>query len=257
MTQDKLFVVFATACSFGGFLSAAAAWRSGTPGRNRLSLVLLGLAWLCLCWFLRLRGQAISQCPLTNVAEMLIFVSWGLLGFYLGVGSSFRWSLLGMFTAPLVLTLLSVALLSPDPRPEGSDPHEFWNEMHKALSVLSFSAFALACVAGVMFVVQERHLKSRNAIAIFRKLPPLINLHKTLRRLIWIGLGMLTGGIASALLMPDRTVSHALTPVWVVWAGYVAILLHARLAGGSARREAWAAILAFLFPVATLLIIGH
>jgi HemX protein len=217
----------------------------------------MGASWLCLSIFLGARGREIHQCPLTNVPELLIFVSWGLLGMYFAVGSSYRWSLLGLFTAPVVLSLLCVALIKPDPRPTDTQPHEFWNEMHKAVSVLSFGAFALASVAGVMFGVQERQLKQRNLRKIFHQLPPLINLHKALRRLVALGLLMLSLGILAAYLMPDKRVAHALTPVWIIWAVYALILLHARFRGVSARKEAWAVVLAFLIPLVTLFYIGN
>jgi HemX protein len=257
MPFDKLLIILATLCCAGGFASAALAWRRGGTVRGRASLWFLGLAWVLLSWFLKVRGAEIKQCPLTNSPEVLVFVSWGLLGLYFGIGGTYRWSLLGMFTAPMVLSLLCLALLRPDPRPEQIVPHEFWNELHKALSVLSFGAFALACVAGVMFVLQERKLKHRNAMSVFNRLPPLINLHKVLRRLVVLGLILLSGGMASAYLMPNPKVAHALTPVWGIWVLYVAILLHARLRGGSARREAWAAVWAFPIAVLTLFTVAH
>jgi ABC-type uncharacterized transport system permease subunit len=257
MTQEKLFVLLATLSCAGGFFAAITALRQGVERTRRRNLLFMGLAFVFLCVFLALRGQQIRQCPLTNVPEMLIFVSWGLLGIYFVVGASFRWSLLGLFTYPMVLSLLVVSLIQPDPVLPPTSGHEFWNEMHKAVSVLSYGAFALACVAGVMFLVQERQLKQRSFRGMLRGLPPLMNLGKVIRRLIVLGLLLLTFGIISAFLMPRATVAHALMPVYVVWGGYAAILLYARLRGISARREAWAAVLAFLLPLITLWIIQH
>jgi HemX protein len=257
MPQDKIYVFLATLSCACGFFSAAAAWRRGVPLTGWRSVGFLGAAWLFLSVFLKMRGQEIHQCPLTNVPELLIFISWGLLGLYCTIGSSYRWSLLGLFTAPMVLSLLCVALVRPDPRPERIVEHEFWNELHKALSVLSYGAFALACVAGVMFVIQEKKIKQRNVMSIFHQLPPLINLHKAMVRLLALGLVVLSGGMASAYLMPDKKVAHALLPVWGVWAAYAGILLFSRLRGGSARKEAWAAIIAFVFALVTLMFLGH
>ena len=57
--------------------------------------------------------------------------------------------------------LLIVAQLQPSAwtPPVHKPSTGFWPEMHAAVSMIAYGAFALACVAGVMYLVQERLLK--------------------------------------------------------------------------------------------------
>jgi ABC-type uncharacterized transport system permease subunit len=34
-----------------------------------------------------------------------------------------------------------------------------WLELHASISLIAYGAFALACIAGVMYLVQERQIK--------------------------------------------------------------------------------------------------
>ena len=67
--------------------------------------------WLFQTAFLFHRGHALGRCPLTNLFEVFIFLSWSIVLLYLVVGTAYRLSLLGFFTSPLVFVLHFVALL--------------------------------------------------------------------------------------------------------------------------------------------------
>ena len=51
--------------------------------------------------FLFERGHAIGRCPITNYFELLVFMSWSMVLTYLLIGSTYRLSLMGAFTAPV------------------------------------------------------------------------------------------------------------------------------------------------------------
>ena len=118
--------------------------------------------------FLSVRGHAIGRCPLTNLFEVFIFLAWSVSLIYLLIGPAYRLSLMGAFTAPFVFALQTFALLAPIdmPHPRGDSPSP-WLEMHASVSLIAYGAFALACVAGLMYLVQERQLKSRKIIPCF------------------------------------------------------------------------------------------
>ena len=59
--------------------------------------------------FLVLRGHALNACPLTNLFEVLIFLSWSMVLLYFVVGTAYRLSLLGAFTAPLAFLFQAFA----------------------------------------------------------------------------------------------------------------------------------------------------
>src|SRR6478672_12469611 len=65
--------------------------------------------------FLFDRGHVIGRCPITNRFEVLVFMTWSMVLIYLVIGSSYRLSLMGAFTAPVASALLFLAIsVSPD-----------------------------------------------------------------------------------------------------------------------------------------------
>ena len=106
--MDRWFLIAATLlAALGG------AWGMISVHRGRRSK--LTIFWMigvlaCQITFLALRGQQRGACPLGDLGEILVFLSWALTLFYLLVGSAYRISLLGVFTAPVVALFQSVAL---------------------------------------------------------------------------------------------------------------------------------------------------
>lgn len=257
MPPDWLALVIASAFYFGGawftvWSLSRGGHRGSLPG---LLLVLAGFASQCV--FLALRGKALGRCPITTPFELLTFVSWAMVLLYFIVGRAYRLSLLGAFTAPLAFVLQTTALLKPGsmaPARAGVSSG-FWPEMHATLSLVAYGAFALACVAGILFLIQDRQLKQHRGIHLVRNLPPIHLLHQAIGRLILTGTAILTTGIIAAYQMPSRPPVGKLACVWSIWVLYAALLIYERWRGMSARRAAWAAALGFLFPVVSLWIV--
>src|SRR5207245_3448666 len=121
----------------------------------RFNFVAVGLGFIFQTAFLSVRGHALGRCPLTNLFEVFIFLAWSIALIYLMVGPTYRLSLMGAFTAPLVIGLQAFALLAPIDIPhEARLPANPWLEFHASISMIAYGAFALACVAGVMYLVQ-------------------------------------------------------------------------------------------------------
>lgn len=223
------------------------------PTWARIGTMALGFGFLC--GFLYLRGQAHGRCPLTTGFEVLIFVSWAIGLLYFVVGPGFRLSLLGFFAAPLIVLFQGVGLFLYAPAepilgPNGKPlPPDYWVEMHAALSLVAYGAFALAFVAGVMFLLQDRHLRSGNRGQLFYQLPPVHYLHQAIERLLWLGFILFSTGILAAFMMERLPEAHKLAAIGFVWLIYGLIILHKLIRGSGARRLASAAVFAFLFPV--------
>jgi ABC-type uncharacterized transport system permease subunit len=172
--------------------------------------------------------------------------------FYFVVGSAYRLSLLGAFTAPLAFLMQLAALMKPDTAPAAAGPRGWWTELHASLSLVAYGAFALACVAGVMFLIEDRLLKKHRGLTLMRTLPPVHHLARAIRRLIFTGTLILTAGIVAAYQMETRPAAHKLVVVWIVWTAYVLLLGYEQWRGMSARRAAWAAAGCFALAVASL-----
>ena len=253
MTPEKIALVAATALFLGGFAHAFLSLRQGAYRHSWTAFWLIAAGFACQCYFLYVRGQNLGRCPVTNPFELLTFTGWSMVLFYFLVGSAYRLSLLGAFTAPLAFLMQLTALLKPDtPALPGRAAPGLWTEMHVTLSLLAYGAFSLACVAGVMFLVQDRLLKRHKAMSLVRNLPPVHYLSLAVRRLIIAGTVILTAGIAAAYQMPATPAAGKLVVVWIVWGAYILLLGYESWRGMSSRRAAWAAVACFLLTVASL-----
>lgn len=252
--MDRLLLIAATFCFLFGFAYTmhALGARVYRPSRANFFSILAG--FLLQSTFLYLRGEQVGRCPLTSLFEVLIFLSWAMVLFYLVVGPAYRLSLLGAFTSPLVFIFQMIALLAVKDTPSqikvAPNP---WMELHAAASIVAYGAFALACVAGVMYLAQERQLKTHNIHSIFYHLPPIHDLAIANGRLILTGFGLLTIGIAAGLMI-GQIQSHAVKIAWSVgvWMLYGLIFGLSKGHRLSPRRVAWLSVGAFTATLITL-----
>jgi ABC-type uncharacterized transport system permease subunit len=203
--------------------------------------------------FLYMRGQLLHRCPLTNLFESQAFVAWAAVLFYLLIGSAYRVSFLGAFTAPLVLAICLLALILPidvaHAEPLKRSP---WIEFHAAIAIVAFGAFALALVASGMYLLQERQLKTRRLTPSFLLMPSIDQLEKINFRLLVMGIAMYSAGMLGGVIS-YRIVGQWSAPkiiwawtVWLVYAGLVTAQL-LRLARG--RKVALATIALFVLTL--------
>lgn len=251
--MDRLLLILSSLFFLGGFASTMYALGAKSPHPSRFNFVTILCGFVLQTAFLYQRGQNLGRCPLTNLFEVLIFLAWAMVLFYFVVGPTYRLSLLGTFTAPLVFLLQTTALLLPIDRAPGQLlPPDPWLELHAAVSVVAYGAFALACVAGVMYLVQERQLKTHHLRSMFYHLPPISVLATVNRRLLWLGFILLTGGMmaGSAVGQPVNQVKMAgAIAVWVLYAVILQAGWWKRL---SPRRIAILSVIAFSLTLSTL-----
>jgi ABC-type uncharacterized transport system permease subunit len=249
--MDRWFLIASTVLAVIGGISGMASVHRGR--RSRWTVLWMAGVFVCQLGFLSLRGEARAACPLADRGEILAFLSWSLTLFYLLVGPAYRISLLGVFTAPVVVVFQSIALipgvLAADPqRIPGGNP---WHETHSATSVLAYGALALAAVAGVMFLVLDRQLKEHHLKSgLFRNLPPVRELLVSLERLLWLGGALLTVGIIAGFVMPRTSnVTGHLIAALSVWVAYMVVLAVKKVRGLTGRRLSLLAVALFILSL--------
>ena len=198
---------------------------AGTFRLGRFSFLAIGLGFIFQTAFLSIRGQELHRCPVTNLFEVLIFLAWSVALIYMVIGPAYRLSLMGAFTAPLVFLIQTLALLAPiDVRHPAKLPANAWLEFHASMSIVAYGAFALACVAGVMYLVQERQLKTHQLHSFFYHLPPLTDLFAAITRLLWVGFALYSLGLASGFFVDAPLPRVQVVCAFGVWLLYAAIL---------------------------------
>lgn len=256
LAMDRVLLVISTFCFLFGFASTMHALGARVVRPSRLNFFAIAAGFSFQTAFLYQRGEQLGRCPLTNLFEVLIFLSWSMVLFYLLIGPAYRLSLLGAFTSPLVFLFQVGALLAPGldtPSRLRLAPNA-WLELHAAVSVVAYGAFALAGVAGVMYLAQERQLKTHHIHSIFYHLPPIHDLGIANRRLVFVGFGLLTLGLAASFGIGDVLHTHRAKMTWSagVWLLYGFILLAGLWHRLSGRRIALLSVGAFTLVVCTL-----
>ncbi len=228
--MDRQFLIVSTICFLAAFVRTVVLLRAKKFHGGQFNFPAIGLGFIFQTAFLSMRGHALGRCPLTNLFEVFIFLAWSVALIYMLVGPVYRLSLMGAFTAPLVVLLQTFALLAPIDAPRmtklAASP---WLEFHASISFVAYGAFALAGIAGVMYLVQERQLKTHQLRSIFYYLPPLTDLFQAITRLLWCGFALYTLGLLSGFFVPAVAglpwgqVVCAIG-VWLLYAG----ILHGR-----------------------------
>ena len=223
--MDRYLLIVSTVCFLVAVVRTIIALRAGVFQPGRFSFLAIGLGFIFQTAFLSIRGHSLGRCPLTNLFEVFIFLAWSIALIYMLVGSAYRLSLMGAFTAPLVFLLQAFALIAPiDVRHVSNAPGNPWLEFHASVSIIAYGAFALACIAGVMYLVQERQLKTHHLHSVFYHLPPLTDLFAAITRLLWLGFALYTLGLVSGFFTGHPLPRPQVVAAIGVWLLYAAIL---------------------------------
>jgi cytochrome c-type biogenesis protein CcsB len=212
---------------------------------------------------------ASGHMPVNNLHETLLLVAWALTGAFLVLNLKLQVKILGVYVAPLTAFVMLVAgqfsrdLVQPQSLLKG-----FWLVAHIITIFVGDAAFALACGVGVLYLLQERSIKTKTRGFIFKRLPSLDLLDSTGYACIVTGFTMLSIGLITGMVYAKNVWGHFWSwdpkEVWsaITWIFY-ATLLHERLTvGWRGRRAAIMAIvgfgvLLFTFLGVNFLLTGH
>lgn len=199
--------------------------------RTMLNILLIG-GWSFQWLGLYQRGLAGRGCPLGNTFEIVQFVAWSAMLVYFFVGSTFRVSLLGLFTAGYAATLALVSLLIPQwdlvrgQKFFGNNP---WIEAHAALAVFSYGVFGLLTLTSLMQLLQNWSLKNKRLNGLFWFLPSVVQLEQINYRLVLLGVTLLSISLSVGAAWWVRNIESVHLPKLMVtvgvWLAYLTVLL--------------------------------
>lgn len=253
--QDRLWLFLATL----GYLASAGwglyALGSRRPIANRWTFLLIALAFTFHTIFLRERGEAIQHCPITNLFETLAFFSWSLVLTYLVVGPTYRMSILGAFTAPIVflINFFALAAASSIDLPSAI-PHLGWQlELHATLALLGLGVLGVAALAGLAYLIQEHQLKRHMLTSWFYTLPNVGRLEFVQQRILVWGFAIFSAGAALGFFIPHQTSEDWVKIGWsaVVWGLYAVLVAVLWLGRLSHKKTAWFSVAGYVFILLT------
>jgi cytochrome c-type biogenesis protein CcsB len=223
---------------------------------SKISLLATWLGFFSHTAALIMAMMSTGHVPIMTFKGAMSFFAWGLVLVFLVVGLKRDLVVLGAFILPLAFLSLVSATLAPH-EPDSIVPvfQAVW--VHVTLSILGTIGFAVAFVAGLMYVMQERLLKSKQFNVLYFKLPPLDFLDSLNQRSILFGFPLLTLGILTGAVSAQLTIGSYLSwnseQFWalITWVFYFVVLVGRVTAGWRAKKAAYLTIVGFAGVILT------
>jgi len=267
--MESLFLVIAMLCYLSGTVGYLVYLFRDLEQLPRISWTILLAGALFHGVALVMRMVNTGHIPAATIQEALSLFAWVFVVTYLILQIRLKLRILGSFVSPLaVVFMLSSWLLPSQIMLKSEFLKRGWVIVHVASLFLAIALFAVAFSVGVMYLLQERHIKKKNFGFLYERLPSLERLDSIANYCLMSGFPLMTAGLiigfANAAIVwhspwnwdPKEILSLV---TWIIYA----VLVHERLAvGWRGRRAAWLSILGFsailaTFVGASLLLGGH
>ena len=226
---------------------------------RKVARSILIVSWVTQTLYILSRYYLAGHTPITTHHESVFFFAWATTGAYL----SFRWrhsvKNFGTFVSILISALLVIAAAAPKKLiPLEPALQSFWLPVHAGLSLIAYGFLALAFCGGLMYLLQERELKSRRLGYFFTRLPSLDALDHLNAHCLAVGFAFLSLGMVSGILWSKQ----AWGTYWrwnpkevctlIIWFTYL-VQIHQRFTvGWRGRRAAVMVVVGFLIVLFTL-----
>lgn len=228
---------------------------------GRASTWLMVLAWVAHTGTVVASFLGQRRPPLASVHEAVVFLAWVMALNYLLIERLFHLRVAGTFVVPAIAVLLVYAGTLPSQAglPAGMSGNA-WVALHAVVALGGYGAFALACAAAVMYLLQERQLRAKAFRLFYHRLPSLETLDALTFRLVAFGFPLLVIAVISGSLWARRTwgapwfadpkVPWSLLTV-ALYAAYIAARVHL---GWRGRRSAYLAVAGFALVLWNLVV---
>jgi ABC-type uncharacterized transport system permease subunit len=208
----------------------------------------LGVATAAHAAYITIASAVAHVCPVHSLQFMLSLASLLASTSYLVARRRAKIDALGLLVAPLGLVLTLGTFFLASPQPSRKLPATFIG-LHVFASLAGFAMFLLACGAAVLYLVQERRLKSKRLPE--GGLPALDSLDRAEHRFLVAGFPLLTLAVVtgtvwaktfevgSAQEILRNVLSYA---TWLLFAGVLGLRV---VAGWRGRRAAYGTVAGF------------
>ena len=231
-----------------------------TRRRERAFLI----PWLTLAGFvvhlggIIARGVAERGVPVENLRGIMFLVAWAAISVYLFAHFRFRLEVMGVVILPLVVALMLVTLMLPQGSEPGAAPHQATGIetagrlIHIVPAILGVSALFLTFASSIIYLIQERALKSHRPLKMILRLPSLERCEKLGYQSLTWGFSLLSfvvlTGVVSAGYRPDANWGWLLREKWSLLAWLIfAVIIYDRIFSGGwrGRKAAYLSIIGF------------
>ena len=230
------------------------------PIYQKVAFQLISMAIACHSISVIVHAAAILQVPVQNLPQSLSLAALALGGMFLFFQYKFDLKILGVFVSVLLSVIMVAVMMMPDvPVEKNAVFKGFWFYSHIFLVFTGEAALALACGTGILYLLQEKGIKTKSPGFFFKRLPSLDLLDNVGYTCLTTGFALLTIGLVTGFIYAKviwgRFWSWDPKEVFSVgsWLIYAA-LLHLRLySGWRGRKSAIMTIVGFFIIIFTFL----
>jgi cytochrome c-type biogenesis protein CcsB len=230
----------------------------------RVSLLAVTVGFVCHVLAITLRASELNYMPLTQRYESFaFFAAVATLG-YLVAYARYRIESLSVFVFPVVFLLTFIANVAYDP--SDSIPAAIqsnWIYIHTPLIFLGYAALSISFAGSIMYLMQERGLKSKHRSGLYHLLPALEICDDLAYRSLAIGFPLITLGIISGALWAQAEWGQFWgTDLKIVlslftWLIYLLLIYYRLVTGWRGKRAAYLAIAGFVSVQVSFLGAGY
>jgi cytochrome c-type biogenesis protein CcsB len=224
---------------------------------HRLSVLAALAGWAVHTVALIARSLEQGAPPLGSLPDAISVAVWVIVLLEVLIEQRTGVRVLGAFVLPIAVMLSLKATTSRD---AGLAPAlaSAWVWVHIALAMVGIAAFVFNFAGALMYLLQERQLKTKRPGAFYYRLPSLQTLDRLTFRMLALGFPFLTTGLVLGLFWARAAWGSALPydPLaffsFLAWVIYAGTLAGRAVAGWHGRRAAYFSIVGFAALVLTL-----
>jgi ABC-type uncharacterized transport system permease subunit len=177
---------------------------------------------------------------------------------FLAVYARYRSVSIGIFVLPIVFLLTMLAAFRPGQETFTVPMRNGWIDLHIVLLLAAYAALVLSLLASLLYLIQERRLKSKSTSHRFHPAldTPLETIDQIALKTLLFGLPCMTAGllIGSVIAQHDFGAAYFRDPkillAFAMWVAYVAMIFIRRHAGLRGRRAVYLSSFVFLVVLA-------
>jgi len=228
-------------------------------GLYRLASLATLAGWVLHTLALVVRGVELARPPLATLPEAVSVLVCASVLLTLWAEHQYGVKVLSAFVLPVVLSFsLSTFSVPGGLRDLAPALRSAWISVHVVLALLGIAAFVLNFAGGIMYLLQERQLKSKRPGTFYYRLPSLETLDRLTFQALTLGFPFLTAGLilgavwagtawGSLFLFDPLALFSSLA--WLIYAGTLSGRV---VAGWRGRRAAYCAVVGFAALLLTL-----
>jgi ABC-type transport system involved in cytochrome c biogenesis permease subunit len=219
------------------------------PWTNRVGIAVAAVGLVAQTLGLVFRGVSAGHFPFSGLYESMVLVAWAIVLVWHVLEAFTKIKAVGLYVMPVVLVLLTVALVSYNP-PAGLVPalRSDVVVVHVAVMLVAIGCLYVAGGAAIIYLIEETLLRRRKPDGVLGRLPSLAALDRLIYHATLLGLPFLTMGMAAGVIraetfkVPGWPTDPMVLLSAAAWVVYLALIAGRVRGDWSGRSVSWLAV---------------